>query len=183
MSFLQAVVAKKQKYSITRSLQESMFSTVACSWWGLQAEPMMPLICKVFNGSWDHRPTPVATNQGCIFEKDPIYIYHSLWYYSMLYCIIILYFITIVYIYIQLLDRYIYIYDKYCFKNYVYNMGLVTFETLWSRNVFELANLYSFFGYDAAYPELAPFKTSKKPKEPQIRFSTPNTSPLVELES
>jgi len=24
-------------------------------------------------------------------------------------------------------------------------MGLVTFETLWSRNVFELANLYSFF--------------------------------------
>ena len=56
-------------------------------------------------------------------------------------------------------------------------MGLVTFETLWSRNVFELANLYSFFGYDAAYPELAPFKTSKNPKKPQIRFNSQHKSP------
>ena len=96
MSFLQAVVAKKQKYSITRSLQESMFSTVACSWWGLQAEPMMPLICKVLMGH-EIIDQPLLLQTKVVFLKKTLYIYITV--YDIIVCytvIIILYFITIV---------------------------------------------------------------------------------------
>ena len=110
MSFLQAVVAKTKKYPITRSLQDSMFSTVACSWWGLQAEPIMPLNCKVLMG---HQiiDQPLLLQTKVVFLKKTLYIYIYVTFYDIILCYTVLCYIvffTIIYIYIYILNYYIY---------------------------------------------------------------------------
>lgn len=104
MSFLQAVVAKTQKISHHTQFAGQHVLHSGMQLVGLASRAYDAPNLQGISGSWDHRPTPVATNQSYIF-KNTLYIYIS--HFMMLYYVILYYYIVFHY-YIYIIIRYIY---------------------------------------------------------------------------